>query len=133
MKNNIKEIVVISGKGGTGKTSLTASFAALAQNAVIADCDVDAADQHLILNPEIKKRDIFKGGYLAVIKKEKCIECGKCIELCRYDAISQDYVVDDISCEGCNVCAYFCPEDAIQMFYNCGLEFMAIGKFLIKK
>ncbi|RKY86181.1 (4Fe-4S)-binding protein [candidate division KSB1 bacterium] len=119
----MKEIVIISGKGGTGKTSLTASFAALAKKVVIADCDVDAADLHLILQPEILKKEQFKGGYKAVIDKKKCIECGKCIELCRFDAISEDYVVDEISCEGCNVCAYFCPVKAIEMNQSLSGEF----------
>jgi len=105
--------VIISGKGGTGKTSITAAFAALAENQVIADCDVDAADLHLILEPEVKYREDFRGGRTASIDKNLCIQCGKCIEVCRFDAISKDFVVDNISCEGCGVCVYFCPVKAI--------------------
>jgi len=126
----MKEIVVISGKGGTGKTSLTGSFAALAHNTVIADCDVDAADLHLILNPEILKEEIFKGGYVARIDREKCTQCGKCIELCRYNAISEDFIIDEISCEGCNVCAYFCPVNAIKMEQqNAGMLYVSKTRF----
>ena len=109
----MKELVIISGKGGTGKTSITASFAALAENSVLADCDVDAADLHLILKPEIKQREDFYGGKIAHINNEICTECGKCREVCQFDAISEDYVVDEVSCEGCSVCVEFCPVDAI--------------------
>lgn len=105
--------MIISGKGGTGKTSITAAFAALAENQVIADCDVDAADLHLILEPEVKYREDFRGGRTASIDKNLCTQCGKCIEVCRFDAISKDFVVDNISCEGCGVCVYFCPVKAI--------------------
>jgi MinD superfamily P-loop ATPase len=114
----MKELIVISGKGGTGKTSLTACFASLAEKCVIADCDVDAADLHLILNPAIRYRDLFKCGFKARINKEKCIECGKCVEICRFSAIDENYRVDDISCEGCGVCEYFCPENAIDLIEN---------------
>ncbi len=119
----MKELVIISGKGGTGKTSLTAAFAALAQNAVLADCDVDAADLHLILNPEIVQQFDFSGGKLAAIDPHKCVGCGKCAALCRFDAITLDgpgnttvgktYRVDPVACEGCRVCVEFCPVDAI--------------------
>lgn len=109
----MKELVVISGKGGTGKTSLVASFAALAKNAVLADCDVDAADLHLILAPEIKHQETFIGGKIARIDQELCTACGRCREVCRYDAITPDYIVEDISCEGCGVCVWNCPESAI--------------------
>lgn len=109
----MKELVVISGKGGTGKTSLVASFAALANNAVHADCDVDAADLHLILSPEIKHQDTFIGGKIAHINQDLCTSCGRCREVCRYDAITPDYVVEEISCEGCGVCVWNCPESAI--------------------
>jgi MinD superfamily P-loop ATPase len=109
----MKELTIISGKGGTGKTSITASFAALSKNKVMADCDVDAADLHLILKPEIKHRENFYGGKIAFINNEQCTECGKCREVCEFDAISEDYIVDPISCEGCSVCVHFCPVDAI--------------------
>ena len=120
----MKEIVVISGKGGTGKTSIVAAFAGLATNAVFADCDVDAADLHLVLEPKIKQTSDFSGGKLASIIAEKCIGCGKCRDLCKFDAINFDgpandivaktFTVDSISCEGCKVCVEFCPVDAIE-------------------
>ena len=120
----MKELVVISGKGGTGKTSIVASFAALADKVVLADCDVDAADLHLVLNPKIVRRESFSGGKRARIKPGHCIACGKCEELCRFDAIYFDgpgngrvdktFCIDPIACEGCGVCAWFCVENAIE-------------------
>jgi len=120
----MKELVVISGKGGTGKTSIVAAFASLAKNAVFADCDVDAADLHLVLEPKVKQTSVFSGGKQASIIVEKCIGCGKCKELCRFDAINSDgpandivaktFTVDHVSCEGCKVCVEFCPVDAIE-------------------
>lgn len=119
----MKELVVISGKGGTGKTSIVASFAALAENAVLADCDVDAADLHLVLKPEIRRREDFSGGKRARVDSDRCIACGKCKEVCRFSAVSLDgpgnpwadktFRIDPIACEGCGVCAWFCPEKAI--------------------
>ncbi len=109
----MKEIVIISGKGGTGKTSLTASFAILADNPVLCDTDVDAADLHLLIQPEIRKTSEFSGGHLARITETKCTNCGLCRELCRFDAISTDFHVDPINCEGCGVCVALCPENAI--------------------
>ena len=140
----MKELVVISGKGGTGKTSLVASFAAQAGSVVTADCDVDAADLHLLLGPEIEQRNHFSGGKVASIIPDLCDGCGKCAELCRFDAVARIdsgaagdskkplgkgvrkgkhgiahhgrhalYTIDKIACEGCGVCAYFCPRDAI--------------------
>ncbi len=109
----MKEIVIISGKGGTGKTSIVSAFASLAENKVLCDADVDAADLHLIMAPEIQERHDFDAGHRAKIDLDKCTECGLCRELCRWDAISEDYVVDGIECEGCGVCFYFCPEKAI--------------------
>lgn len=120
----MKELVVISGKGGTGKTSIVASFASLAKNAVLADCDVDAADLHLLLAPEVKQTADFSGGKLASIMTESCIGCGRCEEVCNFDApvfdgprndiVEKTYRIDPISCEGCSVCVHFCPVDAIQ-------------------
>ncbi len=120
----MKEIVVISGKGGTGKTSIVASFAALAKNAVLADCDVDAADLHLILQPDIKQTHDFSGGKQASVITEKCIGCGRCGEVCNFDAalfngpandtIERTYTIDPIACEGCKVCVEFCPVNAIE-------------------
>jgi MinD superfamily P-loop ATPase len=114
----VKQIVVISGKGGTGKTILTASFAALAQNKVMVDCDVDAADLHLLLQPEIKERHEFRSGMTAWINAEICEQCGQCISVCRFDAISEDFIVDPVSCEGCTICSYVCPAGAITLEEN---------------
>jgi len=114
----MKQIAVISGKGGTGKTVLTASFASLAENKVMVDCDVDAADLHLLLHPVIKEEQEFVGGKTADINKELCIKCGKCVELCRFDAISDDFEVDNILCEGCALCSYICPVEAVSMKDN---------------
>ena len=111
----MKSITIISGKGGTGKTTLTAGFAAIGESIVLADCDVGAADLHLLLQPEIKSERHFEGGKLAYIDPEKCTECGKCVEECRFDAISDEFIVSPIDCEGCNVCAYVCPVDAITL------------------
>jgi len=110
----VGEVVVLSGKGGTGKTSIVASFAALAQSKVLADCDVDAADLYLLLRPQVKKQDEFWSGQAAFIDKEKCTECGLCQELCRFGAI-EDYRVDQVSCEGCGLCSQVCPVGAITM------------------
>ncbi len=158
----MKELVVISGKGGTGKTSIVASFATLARNqAVLADCDVDAADLHLVLEPEIIRTENFSGGLRAKINTDLCTACGKCQEVCRFDAVSQGvaeswamgsdvdsacrdcsfcvrscssrtnatihdmlespgylrkqvFEIDPIACEGCGVCNWFCPADAIE-------------------
>ncbi len=120
----MNELVVISGKGGTGKTSIVASFASLAAKAVLADCDVDAADLHLVLEPTIRQRHAFSGGSRARIMPGHCTACGKCEELCRFDAISYDgpgngqvpktFRIDPIACEGCGLCAWFCDEKAIE-------------------
>jgi MinD superfamily P-loop ATPase len=110
----MKEIVVLSGKGGTGKTSIVASFASLARSKVLADCDVDAADLHLLLRPKIKEEKEFWSGQVAFIDEEKCTECGLCHELCRFGAI-KDFKVDPVSCEGCGFCYQVCPVEAIAM------------------
>ena len=110
----MKEVVVLSGKGGTGKTSIVGSFAALAKSKVLADCDVDAADLHLLLKPVIQQNNEFWSGQVAVIDKEKCTECGLCQEVCRFAAID-DFKVAPIPCEGCGFCFHICPEEAITM------------------
>jgi len=120
----LKEIVVISGKGGTGKTSIVAAFAALANGAVLADCDVDAADLYLVLEPDIKQTHDFSGGKSASIITAKCIGCGRCEEVCNFDAavfngpandvVGKTYTIDPIACEGCGVCVHFCPVDAME-------------------
>jgi MinD superfamily P-loop ATPase len=114
----MKQIVIISGKGGTGKTVLTASLASLSRNRVMADCDVDAADLHLLLKPEIKERHEFRSGVTARIDKDMCQECGECLSVCRFEAISADFAVDPVSCEGCAVCSHVCPAGAIVMEEN---------------
>ncbi|HUV46394.1 MAG TPA: ATP-binding protein [Dehalococcoidia bacterium] len=110
----MKEVVVLSGKGGTGKTSIAASFAALAESKVLVDCDVDAADLYLLLKPQIKQENEFWSGQVAFIDKEKCTECGLCQEVCRFGAI-EDYLVDGISCEGCGLCSQVCTVAAVTM------------------
>jgi len=110
----MKELVVLSGKGGTGKTSIVGSFAALAQSKVLADCDVDAADLHLLLSPSIKEENEFWSGQVAFIDEEKCTQCGLCQDVCRFEAID-DFKVDPISCEGCGFCSHVCPVEAINM------------------
>ncbi len=115
----MKEIVVISGKGGTGKTSITASFAMLGGNDIIAaDCDVDAPDMHLLLQPDHAQSNNFYSGELAILDNDKCTSCGLCLEVCRFDAISiinDDYIINRINCEGCAYCSHICPDDAILM------------------
>jgi len=111
----IRELVIISGKGGTGKTSLAASLACLAENKVIADCDVDAADMHLVLGPDVRQSTDFEGGLKAFIDHDACTSCGVCLDYCRFDAIRDGFIVDPIACEGCGVCAPFCPARAIAM------------------
>ena len=108
----MKQICVISGKGGTGKTILTASFSALAKTAVMADCDVDAADLHLLLHPEVKETHEYYGGVEAYIDPEKCTQCGRCEAECRYNAI-ENFQVIPIACEGCGVCQVVCEYDAV--------------------
>jgi MinD superfamily P-loop ATPase len=121
----IRELVVLSGKGGTGKTSVTASLAALAEEPALADCDVDASNLPLVLDPRLRRRETFTGGLRARIKPGHCTACGKCEELCRFDAIFFDgpgnghvprtFRVDLSACEGCGVCAHFCAEHAIEL------------------
>lgn len=115
----MKQLIVISGKGGTGKTVISASFATLAQKKVMADCDVDAANLYLLLHPEIQEEHSFSGGKKAIVELEKCTGCGDCIDICRFSAISEredgKIAIDPISCEGCGVCSYICPVEAITM------------------
>lgn len=129
----MKELVIISGKGGTGKTSVTSSFAALAKKTVLADCDVDAADLHLILNPKISHRHDFYSGHEAIIRSADCTACGLCQTLCRFDAIQEPdgtFKIDSASCEGCGVCVEFCPAKAIDFPDRlCGEWFQSQTRF----
>ncbi len=113
----MKEIVILSGKGGTGKTTVVGSFAALAKGKVLADCDVDAADLHLLLGPSERRKSEFWSGQVACIDEDRCTQCGLCQELCRFDAI-KDFKVDPVSCEGCGFCSHICPVEAITMQEN---------------
>ena len=110
----MKEIVVLSGKGGTGKTSIVGSFAAVARSKTLVDCDVDAADLHLLLSPQIKEESEFWSGQTAFIDKKLCTRCGTCEAACRFEAI-KGFKVDPLSCEGCGFCSHVCPELCIKM------------------
>ncbi len=126
----MRELVVLSGKGGTGKTSITAAFASLAENSVLCDTDVDAADLHLILKPDVMESSNFKGGHEAIIDIDRCSQCGRCVELCRFNAIKDDFEVDPIECEGCGVCVDLCPEQAIDFPETiCGQWFISDTRF----
>jgi len=111
----LKQITIVSGKGGTGKTTVAAAFSFLARNRIIADCDVDAADMHLLLAPTIERKEVFSGGKAAEIDKQKCDSCGICRDLCRFNAISGEFEVDELSCEGCGVCVWNCPREPIHL------------------
>jgi MinD superfamily P-loop ATPase len=126
----LKELVVISGKGGTGKTSIVAAFASLALNKVISDADVDAADLHLIMSPQVTEHHDFQAGHSAIINLDKCTACGLCRDLCRYNAISEDYTVNRMDCEGCGVCVHFCPEKAVDFpVKTCGEWYLSETRF----
>ncbi len=134
----MKELVIISGKGGTGKTTLAAAFASLAANAVIADCDVDASDLHLVLNPARRISNQFFCGSSAEIRSSGCIRCGACLAHCRFEAVKMEggiageaeFSIDEISCEGCGACARFCPVKAIDLNQRyCGEWYISETRF----
>ncbi len=112
----MNELVILSGKGGTGKTSLIASFAVLAGGSLVtADCDVDAPDLHFLLQPQIQEKHEFIGSKLASIDLDLCSRCGLCSEHCRFEAIGDDFTVDGLACEGCGLCVHVCPQCAVSM------------------
>lgn len=122
----MKSVLFLSGKGGTGKTSLAGAFAFLAKEKILADCDVDAANLHLLLDPKITSEGNFQGSKLAVKDNEKCTSCGKCREVCRFQAIDENFTIDSYMCEGCGACAYVCPVDAITLLLvDCGRWYTA--------
>ncbi|EGB15536.1 cobyrinic acid ac-diamide synthase [Pseudodesulfovibrio mercurii] len=129
----MREIVVISGKGGAGKTSMCGAFAHLADKAILCDLDVDAPDLHLLLDPQVQSEESFYSGHEAVIDPERCIGCGQCAELCRFDAVREDgdvYRVNSLACEGCKVCVALCPEKAIDFpEKHCGQWYVSDTRF----
>lgn len=129
----MREVVIISGKGGTGKTSLTAAFAHLAKNKVICDLDVDAPDLHILLNPQVKHEEAFVSGHIAIIDQDRCTGCGTCLEMCRFGAVIDRGVtcsINPLDCEGCKVCVVFCPEKAIDFpDRHCGTWYKSQTRF----
>ena len=126
----MKQLTVISGKGGTGKTSITAAFASLAKNTMFADCDVDAADLHLIFKPNIIEKKKFHGLKIASVNKQKCTLCNKCYDYCRFNAIDKEINIKKESCEGCGVCNYICPVNAIKMIErDSGFSYISNTRF----
>lgn len=113
--NMARQILVISGKGGTGKTVVTAAMCALANNAVIVDADVDAANLFLLLDPNNQETHKFSGGYKARVDAKLCLGCGKCRQYCRFGAVDRNFIINENFCEGCGLCARICPQGAIEM------------------
>lgn len=125
----MKQMTILSGKGGTGKTSIAAGFAALSHNVVFADADVDASNLHLLLKPEIQEVIEFKGLRLAAIDPERCTQCGICEEKCRFNAI-HGFQVNPIHCEGCKVCVHVCPVEAIDFVDRvCGHAYISKTRY----
>jgi len=126
----INELVVLSGKGGTGKTSIVGALAALIPDKVLCDADVDAADLHLLLDPQVQERHDFYSGHQAHIDSDQCIQCGECLDWCRFGAISDDFVINPLLCEGCGVCFHLCPVQAVQFPDNlCGEWYISRTRF----
>ncbi len=125
MGNTLKQMTIVSGKGGTGKTTALASFAALAENKVVADCDVDAANLYLVLHPDVIESGDFYGAKIAVRDDSLCQQCGECERRCRFGAITTQ-AVDELACEGCGVCVLACPHQALQLqTVSCGQWFLS--------
>lgn len=130
----MKEILIVSGKGGTGKTTITAAFASITKDVVLADCDVDAADLHLIMHPNINETRDFFSGHEAKIKQSSCTQCGKCDEVCRFEAVNKKdsggFIIDSFACEGCGVCVWSCPSKAIEFSESlCGQIYVSNTRF----
>lgn len=129
----MREVVIISGKGGAGKTSITGAFAHLGENLIFCDLDVDAPDLHLLLDPVHESEEEFWSGNEAIIDQDVCTGCGHCMELCRFDAISEvdgRYTVNPMQCEGCKVCVTFCPAEAIKFpLKHCGDWYVSTTRF----
>lgn len=126
----MKQIVILSGKGGTGKTVITAALASMTEHKVMVDCDVDAADLHLLLAPSVLEQHDFESGQKAWIDIQKCIKCGKCFSVCRFEAITKELNIDVVGCEGCGFCQRVCPVNAIEMKKNvCGQWFVSQTRF----
>jgi MinD superfamily P-loop ATPase len=111
----MRQLTILSGKGGTGKTTITAAFAVLAKNAVVADCDVDAPDLHLLLHPKVIEMQEFKGSKVAFIDETKCTSCGLCQKQCRFGAVNEGFSINRMACEGCGVCVMACPTNAVTL------------------
>jgi len=111
----MKQIVIISGKGGTGKTTLAASLVWLENHIIVCDCDVDAPDLHMLIKPNIQEKIEFRGGFIAYINNKLCKKCGICAPLCQFGAIDSNFNIDSIRCEGCGVCSWNCPWNAVTM------------------
>ncbi len=117
----MRQIVILSGKGGTGKTSFTSAIASIMEEGIIADCDVDASDMFLILEPEVISRNDFPGGKVAVINQEDCIACNKCYEVCNFNAVivkNNEYTINPYACDGCGFCVRVCPTNTIDFIQN---------------
>ena len=130
----MREIVIISGKGGTGKTTVSAAFAHLARNKVICDLDVDAPDMHILLDPAVRETSPFVSGHEALIRQDACVRCGRCAGMCQFGAISRtddgSLVVDPLRCEGCGVCVALCPQKAIDYpEVHCGDWYVSDTRF----
>ena len=111
----MKQVVFISGKGGTGKSTLVASLSILVQDKMLADCDVDAPNLHILLKGEVLRKDDFFGAKKAVIDSSACIRCGLCRDVCRFDAVSEGFEIAPMRCEGCGACTLVCPRKAVRL------------------
>ncbi|MFW5837799.1 MAG: 4Fe-4S binding protein, partial [Desulfovibrionaceae bacterium] len=126
----MKQLVIVSGKGGTGKTSVTAALASIGPRKVLADCDVDAADLHIVLSPDVLETTDFVSGETPVLDPEACVQCGACLEHCRFGAITDDFQISKEHCEGCGVCEFVCEAGAIRMVpRTCGVQYLSRTRF----